>query len=106
MAYVDRPGWLQHAYALTVSVSQGSSVDRAFILGSDATYREAGYTAASRAREETRFYVVGRELSETDHARQRVGEDPLDVITDALKRSAVQDMAIDTWSEVEPRIIA
>ena len=104
VAYVDQPGWVQHGYAVTVSVSQGSSVDRAYILGSDASYREAGYTAASRARDETRFYVVGREPNETEHARQFDEEDPLQTITNALQRSAVQDMALDTWSEPEPRL--
>jgi hypothetical protein len=35
-----RDGHLQHAYALTAHLAQGSTVDRAFVLGSDELYRE------------------------------------------------------------------
>lgn len=45
-------GSLDHAYAM-----QGTTVDHAFVLGSDELYREWGYTALSRHREEVRFYV-------------------------------------------------
>ena len=55
-AYV-RAGRLDHGYALTAHVAQGSTVDRAFVLGSDELYREWGYTALSRHRIEARFYV-------------------------------------------------
>ncbi len=56
MAYV-RAGHLDHGYALTAHLAQGSTVDRAFVLGSDELYREWGYTALSRHRIEARFYV-------------------------------------------------
>jgi ATP-dependent exoDNAse (exonuclease V) alpha subunit len=52
-----RDGHLQHGYALTAHLAQGSTVDRAFVLGSDELYREWGYTALSRHRMEARFYV-------------------------------------------------
>ena len=55
-AYV-RAGHLDHGYALTAHLAQGSTVDRAFVLGSDELYREWGYTALSRHRSEARFYV-------------------------------------------------
>lgn len=102
LRYLERPGWLQHGYAVTVAVAQGSSVERAFVLGSEATYREAGYTAASRARAETRWYVVGHEPLETDDLPHQQGLDPLSALTEALSRSAVQDLALDTWSPAEP----
>jgi len=104
-------GRLQHGYALTTSLAQGSSVDRAFVLGSDATYREAGYTAASRARERTQFYVVSREVDETceeRHGRAHVdkgGHDPLREMTHALERSGAQYLATDTPSRIEPRYV-
>jgi ATP-dependent exoDNAse (exonuclease V) alpha subunit len=56
MAYV-RAGHLDHGYVLTARLAQGSTVDRAFVLGSDELYREWGYTALSRHRIEARFYV-------------------------------------------------
>lgn len=51
-------GQLSHAYALTAHKAQGMTVDRAFVRGSDELYREWGYTALSRRREEARFYVT------------------------------------------------
>ena len=43
-----RTARLAHGYACTVHKSQGETVDRAFVLGGDALYREAGYVAMSR----------------------------------------------------------
>ena len=53
-------GHLDHGYALTAHLAQGSTVDRAYVLGSDELYREWGYTALSRHRTEARFYVSAR----------------------------------------------
>jgi hypothetical protein len=50
-------GHLDHGYAITAHRAQGATVDRAFVLGSDELYREWGYTALSRHRDEARFYV-------------------------------------------------
>jgi ATP-dependent exoDNAse (exonuclease V) alpha subunit len=55
--YLD-DGWLDHAYALTAHAAQGATVDRSFVLGSDELYREWGYTALSRHRDQARFYIV------------------------------------------------
>lgn len=104
-------GRLQHAYALTTSLAQGSTVERAFVLGSDATYREAGYTAASRARERTQFYVVSRDQDEgcvESHGPVQVradDHDPLREMTLALQRSGAQHLALDTGSAFEPRYV-
>lgn len=51
-------GKLDHGYALTAHAAQGATVDRAYVLGSDDLYREWGYTALTRHREEAKFYVV------------------------------------------------
>jgi len=53
-----RDGHLDHGYATTAHRAQGATVDRAFVLGSDELYREWGYTALSRHRDEARFYVT------------------------------------------------
>ena len=42
---------LVHGYAGTAHIAQGSTTGRAFVLGSDAAYREWGYVAWSRARD-------------------------------------------------------
>jgi hypothetical protein len=99
---------LQHGYALTTSLAQGSTVDKAFVLGSDATYREAGYTAASRARDRTQFYVVSRDADqacEERHGRLHVEQDehdPLEAMVTALQRTGAQHLATDTPDRVEP----
>lgn len=97
--YIDREQ-LQHGYALTVNVAQGSTVDAAFILGSDSAYREAGYTAATRARHDTSFYVVeGPETSAACGDRhgpvQEAHVDPLDNLSARLERSRAQLMATE-----------
>ncbi len=56
LAYA-RAGHLDHAYALTAHRAQGATVDATFVLGSDELYREWGYTALSRHRDEARFYL-------------------------------------------------
>ena len=47
--YVEA-GHVAHGYASTIDKAQGATVDRGFVLGSEACYREAGYVAMSRAR--------------------------------------------------------
>src|SRR5690606_27881028 len=56
--YLDA-GHVDHAYALTAHKAQGATVERAWVLGSDAAYREWAYVALSRARAGSRLYVVG-----------------------------------------------
>ncbi len=56
LPYVEA-GHLDHAYALTAHRAQGATVDATFVLGSDELYREWGYTALSRHRQEARFYL-------------------------------------------------
>ena len=52
---------VHHAYAVTVNISQGSTVHTAHVLASEASYREALYVGASRATDRTRFYVAPSE---------------------------------------------
>ena len=56
-------GYLAHSYATTVHKAQGATVNHAFLLGSDAVYREAGYVGLSRGRESNRLYVVAGDTS-------------------------------------------
>jgi hypothetical protein len=74
---------LDHAYAMTIHKGQGATVDRAFLLGSDALYREAGYVGLSRARQRSDFYIVGSNALRAELAhgpeggpRQPLGEVP------------------------------
>ena len=87
-------GHLAHGYALTAHKAQGATVDRAFVLGSEDLYREWGYTALSRHRDEARFYLVSpgsaeRALAETDR-------DPiLDRLESLFGNSQTKTLAID-----------
>lgn len=92
-------GHLDHGYAITAHRAQGATIDRAFVLGSDELYREWGYTALSRHREEARYYVncgddlqpplPGLDISDHDHdgfplnplRRERAKQLALDIAT-------------------------
>ena len=54
-------------YAMTVHKAQGLTCDRAYVLGTDDLYAEAGYTALSRGRHENRLYVVADNEPDVDH---------------------------------------
>jgi hypothetical protein len=89
---------LTHGYAITGHVAQGMTARRAFVLGSDALYREWGYTAMTRGREANRLYVAGADTSEREEiapAEKRTIA-PTDELIEALERSAGQELAIDT----------
>ena len=94
-AYLE-PGHLDHGYALTAHRAQGMTVDRSFVLGSEELYREWGYTALSRHREEARFYVARGDL---DLERHRDAPPPLDPELAGLKRllerSHAKDLALE-----------
>ncbi len=84
-------GHLGHAYATTVHKSQGATIDRAFLLGSDALYREAGYVGLSRARQSTQLYVVAPEAA-------RGPQTELDPLAETIRRlghSQAQTLAAD-----------
>jgi len=94
-SYLD-DGWLDHAYALTAHAAQGATVDRSFVLGSDELYREWGYTALSRHRDQARFYVVSpgsveRALPGLEPDRDAMAED----VVSMLSRSRRKELALD-----------
>ena len=62
-SYLDA-GHLDHGYAMTIHKAQGLTADEALLLATDDLYREAEYTALSRARFDTRAYVVADDFSD------------------------------------------
>ncbi len=82
-SYLDA-GHLDHGYAMTIHKAQGLTADEALVLATDDLYREAGYTALSRARLETRVFVVADDFD----------DDPS------------IDLSHAVWSNREPRTIA
>jgi hypothetical protein len=89
-------GHLEHGYALTAHLGQGSTVDRAFVLGSDELYREWGYTALSRHRDEARFYVSATPafLNES-RSPVRTDADATRTVGRMLRASRAQRLALD-----------
>jgi hypothetical protein len=63
LSYLEA-GHLAHAYGSTVHKAQGATVDRAFLLGSDQLYREAGYVGMSRARLSNELFVVAPDVGD------------------------------------------
>lgn len=93
-------GHLSHAYAITGHKAQGMTADQALVLGDPAIYREWGYTALSRAREGSDFYVTGSpgvpELEEAAHPGVVVRPRPsLAAVVAGLGESRSQEMATD-----------
>ncbi|MDQ6846711.1 MAG: helicase C-terminal domain-containing protein [Candidatus Dormibacteraeota bacterium] len=103
-------GHLRHGYAITGHKAQGTTADRAFVLGDEAIYREWGYMALSRGRAENRLYVVAGELEPTDdsgHGRIPTTQSEsftLGLIESALMKSSEQRLALDQFQKVAGRL--
>lgn len=95
-----QPGHLDHGYAITAHRAQGATVDRSFVLGSDELYREWGYTALSRHRDEARFYIARGDLGpERDLPPEH---DPvIGRIERLMSRSHAKDLAIHGLPEAD-----
>lgn len=99
---------VQHAYAVTTHVGQGSDVEAPHIFASPSAYKELGYTAASRAAGCLPvWYMVHATPSVADNCCPKLDEPDEDVLEElvaALGRSQAKTAAVDTVS-AEPRIV-
>lgn len=86
-------GYLAHSYATTIHKAQGATVEEAFLLGSDAMYREAGYVGMSRGRRSNRLYVVAAGEEPTPAGTALAGPDPLAATIRLLGQSRAQTLA-------------
>src|SRR3954447_17090009 len=94
-----RDGQLEHGYASTAHRAQGATVDRTFVLGSDELYREWGYTALSRHRDDARFYLARGDLAlDRDHAPEP--DAPAAGLRRLLGHSRAQQLASEGLPEV------
>jgi len=82
-------GHLTHAYATTVHKAQGTTADRALLLGNDDLYLELGYVKLSRGRAANHLYVVGVEPNDNDErgGRHTSERDPYDEMVPTRWRS-------------------
>jgi hypothetical protein len=80
-------GHLGYSYATTIHKAQGATVDRAFLLGSETLYREAGYVGLSRARQRSDLYLVSTQ------AELRRG--PIDRLAHQLTTSKAHTLGLD-----------
>ncbi len=97
--YLDA-GHLDHGYAITAHRAQGATVDRAFVLGSEELYREWGYTALSRHREQARFYVARGDLRVDPELPPPT--DPLvSGIGRLLERSQAKQLALESLPQAD-----
>jgi len=96
-------GHLSHGYALTAHKAQGATVDQAFVLGSDELYREWGYTALSRHRDEARFYLVSPGSTERNLPNPEPGPDPItERLVNMLGDSRIQRLATEQLEPATP----
>lgn len=97
-------GHLDHGYALTAHRAQGATVDNAFVLGSDELYREWGYTALSRHRYTSRFYLAASpEFLNQPPCQLQPDADPAEAVVRALQGSRAQHLAL-TEHRPDPRL--
>ncbi len=99
-SYLDT-GHLDHGYAMTIHKAQGLTADEALVLATDDLYQEAGYTALSRARLDSRVFVVANDFDDDpsidlSHAvRQSGSRMPNFDLARSLGRSRGGHLAID-----------
>jgi hypothetical protein len=108
--YLDA-GHLTHGYALTAHKAQGLTCDATFVLGSDEIYREWGYVALSRGRNDNRLYLTGHHhdldgdaVDDPTHpeVHQHDPRTPAERLTADLHRSHQQTLALDHLPDSQP----
>lgn len=92
---------LAHGYALTLFQAQGITVDTALVLASTQFDRHSAYVAASRARDEVRFYADTRQidaaLEETGREADGAQRDKvrIDYLAQQFARESIKTTTLD-----------
>jgi ATP-dependent exoDNAse (exonuclease V) alpha subunit len=87
-------GHLDHGYALTVHKVQGLTVEQAYVLGTEALTKEAGYVALSRARDRSELFVpLENGSDEAGHDPRQRSQDPSPGLTRRLSTSHAKQLA-------------
>lgn len=82
-----------------------ATVDRTFVLGSDELYREWGYTALSRHRDEARFYIARGDLG-LDRDQAPAPDPVVAGIARILGRSRAKELACEALPEFDDQVLA
>ena len=95
--YLD-DGNVAHGYATTIHKTQGATVDRGLVLGTDELFHERGYVALSRGRISNHLYLLGAaEIdNSTGHGPPPLAGEPVEAVQQALHRQDDKRLAIDT----------
>ena len=75
-------------------------VERTSVLGSQELYREWGYTAMSRHRQQARFYVARTDLHE-DRDLPPTADPIISAITRLMQRSHAKELALDALPQAD-----
>jgi conjugative relaxase-like TrwC/TraI family protein len=99
--YVDA-GHIAHGYATTIHKTQGATVDRALLLGTDDLFRERGYVGMSRGRLSNHLYLLGTTPADlsTSHGPPASVLEPADAVRQALHQQSDQRLAIDSGDPI------
>jgi Ti-type conjugative transfer relaxase TraA len=101
-AYLEA-GHLGHAYAMTVHKAQGITVQRAFVLATEALRRESAYVAMSRATESTELFVsLGPGLDDPTHDPRPRRRADLDELSRRFAASRAKQLALFETDPTEP----
>jgi conjugative relaxase-like TrwC/TraI family protein len=101
--YLDR-GALEHAYAITGHMSQGTTVEEAIVVGSPKDFtREWAYTVSSRAKETTQLHIHPPETGELEPPHAPQAHDLIDEIRRNLARSRADELSYIRQAEPETR---
>ena len=100
-------GHVHWGYAATVHKNQGSTCDHAYLLATDAMYRELGYVALSRGRIDNRIWIIGDHDADIDAPEPHGSApneptDPIEELIKVLERSNAQQLAIDQAHSLIP----
>lgn len=89
------PRSVELAYASTVHIAQGATVDASYTLFSDSLSREHAYVAVTRGRERNLVYASNEVVREHAGFGAEIAESAQARITRAFERSEAQELAID-----------
>jgi hypothetical protein len=91
---------MQHGYAITGHVTQGSTLRRAYVLAGPGLTREWGYTALTRGREANFLYLAEEAAGDREEYAPREPAEyrasAVDRAAHALRTSGAQSLAVDS----------